>query len=237
MYLSIIIPAYNEEKRIGRTLETVESFLALSPYEAEIIVANDGSKDATADVVRRVSPRARIVGGEKNEGKGFAVRRGMLAAKGDWRLFMDADGSTSITELPALLLLAEKGNDVVIGSRRSAGAKISVRQDFFRSAGGFLFRFFAQLLVPLPVRDSQNGFKLFSAKAAEAIFPQQSIAGWVFDIEVLALARKLSFSIAEAPIEWRNDAESRLGLRGMITSLRDLFRIRRTLKKIHIQLA
>ena len=229
MYLSIIIPAYNEEARIEATLRSVDLYLSDRQYEYEIIVVNDGSKDKTADVVEGLMkdiPRLRLINNKNNHGKGWVVRKGMLSARGLFRLFMDADGSTSIENLEALFPYSKEGYEVVASSRRIAGAEVEVEQNWLRNILGSVFRIFVRMVVPTGVVDSQNGFKLFTARAAEEIFRRQRTFSWAFDVEVLAIARLLTFKIKEVPIHWVNDGRSHVTLGGMVNMLLEVFQIR-----------
>ncbi|MDD4988862.1 MAG: glycosyltransferase family 2 protein [Candidatus Pacebacteria bacterium] len=227
MYLSVIIPAYNEEKRIDKTLRGVHSHLSKQKYSYEIIVVDDGSKDGTTKVVTALSiPGLRLIHYEKNWGKGYAVKKGMLEAKGDYRLFMDADNSTAIEHIDSFLPYFLKGADIVIGSRRVAGAHISLKQSAIREFLGSIFRLSTKIIIPLQIKDSQNGFKAFSAKAAELLFSKETIFGLAFDIEILALARKYGMKIEEVPIEWKNDDQSRLSGGKMLKAVGEVCKIR-----------
>jgi glycosyltransferase involved in cell wall biosynthesis len=229
MKLSVVIPAYNEEYRIEKTLFAVSKFLKKQTFAYEILVVNDGSKDATSAVVQKLAssiPNLKLLDNKENHGKGWVTKQGMLEASGDVRLFMDADDSTKVDEVIKFLPFFEQGYDIVIGSRRIAGADIAVRQSFFRDFLGGCFRFIVHTLVPVGVTDSQCGFKAFSSKAAAVIFPRQTIYRWAFDVEILALARKKGFKIKEVPITWVNDAESHVKLGGMISMLLEVFEVR-----------
>jgi dolichyl-phosphate beta-glucosyltransferase len=202
-YLSVVIPAFNEADRIEQTLDAVGEYLAHKGYPHEIIVVNDGSTDATAVIVKGAEhrwPHLRLLGFDRNQGKGAAVRAGMLRAHGDVRLFMDADNSTSIEQVDALLPFIERGYDVVIGSRTLAGAEIRVPQNLTREVLGSVYRAMAHALVPLPYRDTQNGFKLFSRVAARALFSNLYTSGWSFDVEILARAEGGGFQVREVPV-------------------------------------
>src|SRR3989344_174339 len=171
MYLSVIIPAYNEAERIGKTLYAVSDYFRTALYKYEIIVVNDGSADATQEIVNELTvsiPYLTQISYTQNRGKGWAVKQGMLKAKGKYRLFMDADNSTAIKYVEELLREAET-SDVVIGSRRISGARITLSQPLYREFLGYVFRALVHAIVPLDVSDSQNGFKLFTAEAAEII--------------------------------------------------------------------
>jgi dolichyl-phosphate beta-glucosyltransferase len=229
MYLSVIIPAYNEEHRIGKTLESVDAFLARQSYDYEILVVNDGSRDGTGALVRSYEAKIknlRLVDNKINHGKGYGVRQGMLEATGDYRLFMDADNSTAVDHVEKFLPYFSEGYDIVIGSRRINGSDIAVKQSPLRDFLGGVFRFIVHIIVPLGVTDSQAGFKVFSRKAAEAIFPKQKIMRWAFDVEILALAKNMKFKIKETPIRWLNDAESKVKLSGMINMLLEVLEVR-----------
>lgn len=234
MFLSVIIPAYNEAKRISHTLRSVDQYLKNQPYDYEILVVNDGSKDQTSTVVRELGKEIaclRLVDHPDNHGKGWAVRQGMKEAQGEVRLFMDADNSTTIDQIAGFLPYFKSGFEVVIGSRRIAGAVIALKQPWLRDFLGGIFRLLVHLLVSLSVTDSQAGFKAFSRKAAEIIFPRQTINRWAFDVEILTIARRAHLAIKEAPIIWVNDLKSHVKIRGMIKMLAEILQIRWNLWK------
>lgn len=227
--LSVVIPSYNEEKRIKATLLSASEFLKKQAYESEILVVSDGSKDATADVVKSLQaqiPNLKLVENTDNHGKGWVTKQGMLEATGDVRVFMDADNSTKIDEISNFLPYFDEGYDLVIGSRRINGSVIAVHQPWIRDLQGTIFRSIVHLVVPLGVTDSQCGFKAFSAEAATKIFPHQKIYRWAFDVEILALARKMNFKIKEVPITWVNDEESHVKLSGKIKMLLEVAQVR-----------
>lgn len=227
--LSVIIPAYNEAERIGKTLDSVNSYLQNLPYAYEIIVVDDGSKDTTAAVVREHAihiPNIKLLQFKKNRGKGWAVREGMLYGNGRYRLFMDADGSTDIAHWEHARAALEDGADVVIGSRHVPGAKIEVPQAPHREVLGQVFRMMVRMVFGMPIFDTQNGFKAFGAEAAERIFRRQSVSGWAFDVEILSIARRLDYAVREIPISWIDDRRSRMTMRAMPKMLTDLLRIR-----------
>jgi dolichyl-phosphate beta-glucosyltransferase len=220
MYLSIIIPAYNEENRIGKTLDAIYSYLKTKTYTWEILVIDNGSRDGTRALVeeyRQKMPGLTLITRESH-GKGWAVKQGMLAAQGEYRLFTDADNSTDITQLDKLLPYATHGADVVISSRKMEGAVIDEKQPWYRVWLGKLFPLLVKMLVPhvREIKDTQNGFKLFSARAAEKIFAHQTIYYWAFDVEILALADIFGFKVKEVPIVWVNDDQSKMNLKGML---------------------
>lgn len=227
--LSVIIPAYNEEQRIGHTLKDVDEFLEKQKFDYEILVVVDGAKDNTAQVVRDLEkhiPKSRIIENKENHGKGWVVKQGMLDATGDVRLFMDADNSTKINHVTSFLPYFEQGYDVVIGSRRIAGANIKVHQPWIRDFLGGVFRFIVHTLVPLHVTDSQCGFKAFTAEATKKVFPKQTISRWAFDVEILAIARKEKLKIQEAPVTWENDTASQVKFSGMVKMLFEVMAVR-----------
>lgn len=214
MDLSVIIPAYNEEKRIKKTLETINTYLDRKKHNYEIIVVNDGSTDKTKDVVLELvkelrTKKIKILDNPGNKGKGYSVKHGFLAASQLWILFTDADLSTPIEELETCIRYAGNAS-VVIGSRNLPMSQIVVKQPFFRSMLGRIFPFFVRLLLLPEIHDSQCGFKLFRKDAATAIAQQQTIDRFCFDVEQLYIAKKHGFLIAEVPITWSNDARSKI---------------------------
>lgn len=232
MYLSVIIPVYNEEKRIGKTLDRVLQWLRMQSFEWEVVVVSDASKDATAEIVKQYvarEPRLRLVGEAINHGKGYSVRQGMREAKGDIRLFTDADNSTDISNFSKMQPLFEQGFDVVISSRDAKdakGAAQTVKQPFLKIVLGNIGNIVIQILAVPGIWDTQNGFKAFSRKAAQAIFPMGKISRWSFDVEILALARRLGFKIGIIPIEWRNDPDSKVKLSAYFQFFLEVFKIR-----------
>ncbi len=214
MYLSIILPAYNEAKRIGATLQAVGTWLARQPFDGEIIVVNNRSKDATADVVRGYMhqfPAIRLID-EKRPGKGYAVQAGMLAAKGEVALFMDSDNSTSVDHFERAKPLLERGNDVVIGSLAAPGAKVvqGGGEPLWRVIMGKMGNKWIQIFAVWGINDTQRGFKVFTARAVREIFPRLTIFGWGFDVEVLAVAKVRGLKIAEIPVTWDNPPDTRV---------------------------
>jgi dolichyl-phosphate beta-glucosyltransferase len=224
--LSVVVPAYNEALRLPATLARVREHLAARGVPYEILVVDDGSTDATADVARSAPGPVRLLRHEPNRGKGYAVRRGMLAAAGERRLMTDADLSTPIEELGRLEAEVDRGFDVAIGSRAVAGARIEVRQPAYREAMGRLFNVLVQALLLPGLSDTQCGFKLFTAAAAETAFGACRLDGFSFDVEALYVARRRGLRIAEVPIVWRNDVATRVGLGGGGAAFADLVRIR-----------
>lgn len=223
-FLSVVIPALNEAERLPRTLDRVGAFLRAFGRGHEILVVDDGSRDETAERARAAG--ATVLRNDANRGKGHAVRRGMLEARGQRRLMTDADLSTPIEELPRFLDTMAEGYDVVIGSRALPGANIEVHQPWLRENMGRLYNLFVQALALPGLRDTQCGFKLWSAAAARAAFADARLDGFSFDVEVLYLARKRGYRIAEVPVTWRNDAATRVSLGGGSAAFPDLLRIR-----------
>ena len=230
MYLSVIIPAYNEEKRLSKTLEEIDKYLSKQNYDYEILVVNDGSKDKTAQVIRdRVSviQNLRLIDNKKNNGKGYVVRQGMLEAEGEYRIFTDADNSTSIDQVEKMWPYFEKGYDIVFGSRDVKGAILDPSQSLFRRFLGEAFGFLTNLIVGTwGIADSQCGFKCFTKKAAENIFPKCKINRFAFDPEFFVIAKKLGYKIKEIPVYWENDPESKVKFKWMVNMGIDLLKIR-----------
>lgn len=231
-YLSVIIPAFNEENRIGGTLTAVDRYLAewkkKGGKDYEIIVVDDGSTDKTVPLVQACQAEGlRLIRNQKNHGKGFAVKSGMLAARGQYRFFTDADNSTPIEEMENFLPRLESGTPVVIGSRFVAGSKVVVKQPFYRQALGRLANLVIQTVAVSGIKDTQCGFKAFSGAAAAELFPRQTINAWGFDFEILAVARRRNLNIAEVPVSWYNSKESRVRpLQSAIRTLAELMKIR-----------
>jgi len=224
--LSVVVPAYNEAGRLPATLARVRAYLQGLGREHEIVVVDDGSTDTTAQVARAAGDDVRVLRHAPNRGKGYAVRRGMLAATGARRLMTDADLSTPIEELTKLEAEIERGFDVAIASRAVAGARVEVHQPVYREAMGRLFNVLVQGLLLRGLADTQCGFKLFTARAAEASFTPCHLDGFSFDVEALYVARRRGLRIAEVPVVWRNDTASRVSLGGGGAAFVDLVRIR-----------
>lgn len=226
--LSIVIPAYNEERRLGTTLDTVVAYLAKEPWSWEVRVVDDGSADGTVALAERYAagePRI-VVQCEPHRGKGGAVKAGLLAATGAYRFICDADLSMPITELRQFLPPFADAFDVAIGSREGKGAR-RVGEPLYRHLMGRLFNGVVQQLALPGIEDSQCGFKMFTAEAVRAIFPLVTIDGWAFDVEVLTIAREHRLRIVEIPIEWHYRNESQVSMiRDGVGMLRELARIR-----------
>jgi dolichyl-phosphate beta-glucosyltransferase len=224
--VSIIIPAYNEEKRLPGTLSRVKKFLSAAKIRAEIIVVDDGSSDGTAALVKK-EKSVKLVSNKINSGKGFSIKRGALAAKRDIVLFTDADLSTPIAFLKPFMREHAAGVDVVVASRDIAGSKVKVPQNIFRETAGKIFNLFVRAITGLPIHDTQCGFKSFTRKAAREIFSRQTIPGFGFDAEALFIAKKHGLKIREYPVEWYNSPATKVSF--FTDSLRmfaELFKIR-----------
>jgi len=230
MKLSVIIPAYNEEGRLPKTLREIDEYLKKQDYQSEIIVVSDGSKDRTGEVTKemmREIKNLRLIENKENHGKGYAVRQGILEAKGDYRLFTDADNSTSIDQVEKMWPYFDQGYDVVIGSRDVKGAILDPPQSWQRRLVGNIFRSFSQTICGTwGILDTQCGFKGFTEKATLDIFPRTKIDGFSFDPEVLVIAKKSGYKIKEIPILWKNDPESKVKFKNMVKMGMGLLRIR-----------
>jgi dolichyl-phosphate beta-glucosyltransferase len=214
MRLSVVIPAFNEAERLPTTLEEACTWLdAHLPDDYELLVVDDGSSDATADVVREweaKNPRVHLVSQQPNQGKGAAVRRGMLEATGDIRLFMDADHSTHVREVEKVFDAMAKGAEVVIASRQHPESDIEVHQSWLREHMGKGFNLIMRSIVGLSLNDTQCGFKAFSADAARRIFNETKLDGFSFDVEAIYLAIDFDYAIAEIPVRWVNEPNSKV---------------------------
>jgi dolichyl-phosphate beta-glucosyltransferase len=234
-FLSVIIPAYNEAERITPTLRATSAWLEQQGFSYEILVVNDGSRDNTSQVVTELArelPNLDLIDSFPNRGKGHVVRTGMLTARGQLRLFMDADNSTPITELPKLVAAIDMGNYIAIGSRRAPGAKTTVKPPWYRRAWSRIANRVVQAGLIGGIRDTQCGFKLFTAEAAEACFSRAKFTGWAFDLEILALARKMDYAIAELAVEWKDDARTKISpIRDAIRITREFLKIRRAFRR------
>lgn len=228
--LSLIIPAYNEERRIGENLALVEAYLDSLRQPCEIIVIDDGSEDRTLEIVRehaQGSTDLRIITYTPNRGKGYAIRQGMFAARGHLVGFSDADLSAPIDELGKLISAIEGGCGIAIGSRAIRGAELLIHQPRYRELGGKLLNLAIRTLAVPGIHDTQCGFKLFKGDAAREIFSRCFLNGWAFDVEALYLARRLGYRIAEIPVRWSHSAESKIKpFRAGLEVIRDIFRIR-----------
>jgi dolichyl-phosphate beta-glucosyltransferase len=237
--LSVVIPAYNEAQRLRPTLERVHAFLGRlaggGAVRYEILVVDDGSSDGTADVAEHLAqsiPQLRVIRSRPNRGKGAAVRAGMLAARGQVRVMCDADCSMPPEEMPKLLArLASGAAQIAIGSRYADGAQVSAKQPLYRRLWSRLCNQVIQRSLVPGIRDTQCGFKAFTARAAQDLFARGRIDGWAFDLEILALARRRGYPIAEVAVTWADDKRSRVNpWRDMVNVVREALAIRRNLR-------
>ncbi len=232
MDVSVIIPAYNEEKRIGKTLPIIHDFFDKLELSYEILVVDDGSKDKTAQKVEDLNlSNTKVISYGENRGKGGAVNFGAKNAQGDWILIADADNSTPIEEFSKLFAEHDKF-EVIIGSRYINGSNIAIKQSFSRRFASRLGNILIQILILPGIKDTQCGFKLFSKSAAEKIFTKQTIWRWGFDFEILKIARVLGYKIKEVPVTWYNDEGTRLQSSRVFTkTLSELLTVRKNSNK------
>jgi len=227
---SIVIPACNESQRIGATLEKVVAYVAKMGWTAEIIVVNDGSRDATPEIVRQwaqKNPIIRLAENPGNRGKGYSVRHGMGEAIGDVLLFTDADLSSPICEAEKLIAALAQGADIAIGSRWLRAELQTERQPLYRQFFGRVFNLLLRIILGLRFKDTQCGLKAFTRRAARAIFPRQRIERWGFDPEILFLAKQTGMVTAEVPVEWAHDNRSKINpIKDGFKMLYELLRIR-----------
>ena len=213
--ISVVIPAYNEENRLRDTLPVIYAYLREHFSQFEMVVVDDGSTDRTASIAQefaRQHPQTRVISYQPNRGKGHAVRTGILQSRGEWVLFSDADLATPIEELPNLAAKLREGYDIAIASRAVRGAKLVVRQPWYRELAGRSFNLIVQLLAVPGIHDTQCGFKLFKQEAAHEIFSRCEENGFSFDIEVLHVAMRLGYRIAEVPVHWMHREGSKVRL-------------------------
>ncbi len=214
--LSIVIPAFNEERRLPQTLDSIGTYLESQSLRTEILVVDDGSSDGTARLAASYAgqyPNLRVLSNGKNRGKGYSVRHGMLEARGEYALFTDADLSTPIDELGKLLAaLREQGNDVAIGSRALNRNLILVHQSEIRERAGMLFNYFVRRIMGIKISDTQCGFKAFRMDRARIIFEQQRMERFGFDPEILFLAKQYHLGVAEVPVRWSHDSGTKVNV-------------------------
>ena len=214
MYLSIVIPAYNEKRRIGDTLSKIYDFLKTKDYDYEVIVVDDGSADKTVFEIQQSrlfkEGKAGVIKNWINMGKGFSVKRGILASKGDYVLFSDADLSTPIEELDKLFNHIYHGYDIVIGSRSIKDSDVKIHQPWYRERMGKIFNLFVKMLVMKEFNDTQCGFKLFKGNIVRKMAPFLKIDGFGFDVEIIYLAKRNGSKIKEAGVMWENSVQSKV---------------------------
>ena len=234
--LSVVIPSYNEEKRLPPTLERVAEYLRLQPgRRSEILVVNDGSSDRTAEIAREMAGTIesgnlsmRVLDNPGNRGKGYSVRHGAAESRCDWVLFTDADLSAPIEECDKLLAAVIDGShEAAIGSRALDRSLVGVHQPLFREMMGRAFNLVVRVTTGLPFADTQCGFKLFSARAAHDIFPKQRLERFGFDVEILFLARKYGFKVAEVPVRWNDVEGTKVAAFSGADAFLDILRVRK----------
>lgn len=231
VYLSVVIPAYKEKERIGSNLLEIENFLSDKNFEYEVIVVVDGSPDNTAEVARNYSKQLknlRVIDNKVNHGKGYVVRQGLLETRGKYVVFLDADGSTSITHVEKFLPELEAGSDLIVGSRKVKGAFVQIHQpkyrEFMGEGGNWLIRI---VLGLWSFPDTQCGFKMLTGKAAHEIAKRMVVDRFGFDFELIILAKALGYKIKQMPVRWLNEEGSTVSLtgpNGFIQVLIDLFK-------------
>lgn len=229
-YISIVIPAYNEGNRICAMLDVVVAYVRSAPFSVEVIIVDDGSSDDTARVSASYSasiPHLNVLSYLHNQGKGYAVQFGVCNASGTFILMADADGATAVTELSRLLPFAEKGADIVIGSRALKSDTVQLNTLPHRKIMGRVFNFFVSLILGLSYKDTQCGFKLFRKSTCVALFEKQSLYGFGFDVEILFLAQQHQLKVVEVPVSWSEVRGSKVHLvRDSMKMFIDLLAIR-----------
>lgn len=227
MQLSVVIPAFNESKTIANTVNVIITYFKEKGLNIELLVVDDGSRDNTLDVLKTLDfPELKIIENVTNHGKGYSVRKGVLAAKGDYILFSDADLSTPIKESEKFLDEI-KNFDIAIGSRRLKNSDIKIRQPFYRVALGRVFSFMTSVIVLSGIKDTQCGFKMFRREVGHEIFKKQRLDKFAFDVEVLFIASLLDYSIKEIPVEWHNNRNSKVNpIKDPLLMLKDMLVVR-----------
>lgn len=229
--LSIVIPAYNEEKRLPKTLDSIRQYFCSHNFSAvEVLIVDDGSRDGTAAIVEgyaRRDGRIRLLRNPGNRGKGYSVRHGMLDASGDWILFSDADLSAPIEDVDILLTAAQTHTaQIAIGSRAVDRSMVGVHQPLFRELSGRAFNLLMRIVTGLPYRDTQCGFKLYRRDAARAVFSRQKLDGFSFDVENLMIAKQFGLPAVEVAVHWNNVEGTTVGAMQGLKSFTDLVKIR-----------
>ena len=229
-FLSIVVPAYNEEKRLVASLMKIASYLDASETDAEILVVDDGSKDRTAEVAAKAleGRRGRVVKNGENRGKGYSVRHGVLEARGRFVLLTDADLSTPIEEHAKLAaVIRDRDLDVVIGSRALPDSDVQVRQGWLRQTMGRSFNTIIRAMTGLPFRDTQCGFKLMDRERVMPLFEKMVVDGFAFDVELLFLCARFGLLVADVPVTWRNATDSKVSIVGdPLKMIADVLKVR-----------
>ncbi|MEO6785432.1 MAG: dolichyl-phosphate beta-glucosyltransferase [Chthoniobacteraceae bacterium] len=231
-FVSIIIPAYNEAHRLEASITALDGFLASVPWSHEVILVVEKSTDGTLELARNLAagkPWMNVVGNDSQRGKGYAVRTGMLRARGELAFFMDADLSTPLAEMERFIARFSSGPpvDVLVGNRQHARSEILTQQHFLRRKMGQTFNAILRTIAGIRLADTQCGFKAFRRAAREAIFPLQKLDGFAFDVEVLLLAERLGFMVGDMPVHWSNAEGSKVRI------IRDSWRM--LLDAIHVR--
>ncbi len=229
-HLTVVIPAYNEERRLGGTLSRIATYLEKSEMSSEVVVVDDGSSDATARLAMELlrGRRGRVIRNPENRGKGYSVRRGVLEASGRWVLLTDADLSTPIEEHATLATAAREHDlDVAIGSRALSESRVEIRQNVLRQTMGKTFNRVIRLMTGLPFRDTQCGFKLMDRARVHPLFERMVVDRFAFDVELLYLCTRFRLKVREVPVIWRNSPESKVNVVGdPLNMLLDVARVR-----------
>lgn len=233
--LSVIVPAYNEELRLPDTLRHVLDYLSEQTFRSEVLVVDDGSTDGTGRIVQGMAEkvgalRLCVHPDGMNHGKGAAVRLGMSRAAGEFRLFMDADNSTTIDQVERFWPAFKEGFDIVIGSRKAPGAQVAVHQPWYKEFAGRAGNLLIRLFIAPGISDTQAGFKMFTRRSAEVVFPRLTIERWGYDFEILAIARERGLRVCEIPIRWVNSPDTKVRLGSYLQVLAEVWRVRRNLK-------
>jgi glycosyltransferase involved in cell wall biosynthesis len=231
-FLSIIFPAHNEEQRLPETLLQVTEFIQSQNYLIEIVIVENASSDRTLEIARDYASQHEnvLVMHEERPGKGLAVKQGMLAASGAYRFFCDVDFSMPITEIPKFLPPNLNDVDIAIASREAKGA-VRYGEPFHRHIIGRLFNMMVWILALPGINDTQCGFKCFSAEVSQKLFPLQSIHGWSFDVEILAIARQLGYKVVEVAVPWYYQPQSKVNVvKDFVRTFIELFKVRRIIR-------
>lgn len=231
-FLSIIFPAHNEEQRLPETLLQVTEFIQSQDYLTEIVIVENASSDRTLEIAREFASQHEnvLVMHEERPGKGLAVKQGMLAASGEYRFFCDVDFSMPITEIPKFLPPNLNDVDIAIASREAKGA-VRYGEPFYRHIIGRMFNMMVWILALPGINDTQCGFKCFSAEVSQKLFPLQSIHGWSFDVEILAIARQLGYKIVEVAVPWYYQPQSKVNVvKDFVRTVVELFKVRKIIR-------
>ncbi len=232
MRLSVIVPAFNEEENLAANIGKFNDYLRRQNYDYEIIIVNDGSADGTKKIAEELAAEnknLKLINNKKNQGKGAAVRQGLLSARGEYRLFIDADNATSINHTDKIWAFFNNGYDIVIGSRNprdAEGARQASPQPIWKRFLGICGNRVIQSLAVKGIYDTQCGFKAFTKKAAEKIMPETTINRWGFDVEILVIAEIIGYKIAVIPVRWINSPNSRVGIKGYFSSFLEIIKIK-----------